>query len=139
MLSHVLEYSSSLTLDDALTSLLSAHDCAALTKPSISAPEKFLVTFDNSRRSTSAASFSFFRIVPVWMLRISSRPSSLGSPISTWTSRRPGRRRASSIISFLFVIPNQERNFCQSEIWQKGIDYSPQTQYILQPDGKINP
>mmetsp|Transcript_43046 Transcript_43046/g.102418 ORF Transcript_43046/g.102418 Transcript_43046/m.102418 type:complete len:394 (-) Transcript_43046:136-1317(-) len=41
----------------------------------------------------------------VWIDRIWTRPASLGSPISTCTSRRPGRRRASSSMSFRFVIP----------------------------------
>mmetsp|Transcript_19403 Transcript_19403/g.39937 ORF Transcript_19403/g.39937 Transcript_19403/m.39937 type:complete len:387 (+) Transcript_19403:1065-2225(+) len=41
----------------------------------------------------------------VWMLRICKRPLVSGKPISTWTSSRPGRSRASSIMSFRFVIP----------------------------------
>ena len=54
-----------ITLELALTSLLRAQDWAALTKPSISAPEKFLVMVANSAKSTSPNSFSFFLMVPV--------------------------------------------------------------------------
>mmetsp|Transcript_3312 Transcript_3312/g.4576 ORF Transcript_3312/g.4576 Transcript_3312/m.4576 type:complete len:245 (+) Transcript_3312:1147-1881(+) len=41
----------------------------------------------------------------VLMLRICMRPSLLGSVISMWISSRPGRRMASSIMSFRLVMP----------------------------------
>mmetsp|Transcript_15755 Transcript_15755/g.39742 ORF Transcript_15755/g.39742 Transcript_15755/m.39742 type:complete len:297 (+) Transcript_15755:892-1782(+) len=45
------------------------------------------------------------RILLVWMLRICTRPFSSGRPISTWTSKRPGRSSAESIMSRRLVIP----------------------------------
>mmetsp|Transcript_67461 Transcript_67461/g.113020 ORF Transcript_67461/g.113020 Transcript_67461/m.113020 type:complete len:268 (-) Transcript_67461:495-1298(-) len=39
------------------------------------------------------------------MLKICTRPSRSGSPISMWTSKRPGRIKASSSMSLRFVIP----------------------------------
>ena len=45
------------------------------------------------------------RMWPVWIVRICWRPASSGNEISTCTSRRPGRRSASSIMSLRFVIP----------------------------------
>mmetsp|Transcript_2017 Transcript_2017/g.5366 ORF Transcript_2017/g.5366 Transcript_2017/m.5366 type:complete len:281 (+) Transcript_2017:1239-2081(+) len=46
-----------------------------------------------------------FFMLRVWMLRICRRPLVSGNPISTCTSRRPGRSRASSIMSLRLVIP----------------------------------
>mmetsp|Transcript_38166 Transcript_38166/g.73934 ORF Transcript_38166/g.73934 Transcript_38166/m.73934 type:complete len:222 (-) Transcript_38166:788-1453(-) len=78
---------------------------ASCTSPRSSAPEKFLESSASFRMSTSDAkarlNLNFF----VWIVRICTRPFSSGSPISTCTSKRPGRSNASSIISFLFVIP----------------------------------
>mmetsp|Transcript_21395 Transcript_21395/g.59517 ORF Transcript_21395/g.59517 Transcript_21395/m.59517 type:complete len:337 (-) Transcript_21395:683-1693(-) len=96
-------------LPRSLTSMqrVSAYDDAALTRPSISAPEKFLVfsaTWGSFSKASGVMRFAFLMFL-VWMLRICRRPFLSGSPISTWTSRRPGRRRASSIMSLRFVIP----------------------------------
>mmetsp|Transcript_155 Transcript_155/g.466 ORF Transcript_155/g.466 Transcript_155/m.466 type:complete len:245 (+) Transcript_155:1042-1776(+) len=82
-----------------------ANDAADLTSPSISAPEKFLVSIASDPRSTSAAMYLESRIGLVWMLRIWMRPASSGSEISTCTSSRPGRSSASSIMSLRFVMP----------------------------------
>mmetsp|Transcript_8834 Transcript_8834/g.33364 ORF Transcript_8834/g.33364 Transcript_8834/m.33364 type:complete len:341 (-) Transcript_8834:343-1365(-) len=41
----------------------------------------------------------------VWIMRIWKRPARSGSPISTCSSRRPGRSKASSMRSFRLVIP----------------------------------
>ena len=50
--------------------LLRAHDCAARTRPSISAPLKFFVSLESSTKLTSAPSFSFSTILDVWILII---------------------------------------------------------------------
>lgn len=89
----------------AFVCLLKANDAALLHRPLISAPEKFLVRPASSTKSTSAASLPFSFIFLVWIDRICCRPFSSGRLISTCTSRRPGRRSASSIMSFLFVMP----------------------------------
>mmetsp|Transcript_11995 Transcript_11995/g.34661 ORF Transcript_11995/g.34661 Transcript_11995/m.34661 type:complete len:256 (+) Transcript_11995:458-1225(+) len=98
------------------TQRVSAYDDAAFTKPSISAPEKFFVfsaTYGNFFIASGVmrlASLIFF----VWMLRICIRPFVSGKPISTWTSKRPGRSKASSIMSFRFVIPISRMLFRES-------------------------
>lgn len=58
-----------------------AVDCAALTKPSSSAPLKFFVSTANSWMSTSLARSSYCRIFVVWMCRIWMRPFSSGKPV----------------------------------------------------------
>lgn len=88
-----------------LTCRLKAKLVALLTKPPISAPEKFLVNDASSAKSTSFAMTPLFFILDVWILSICRRPCSSGSEISMWTSRRPGRSKASSIMSIRFVIP----------------------------------
>mmetsp|Transcript_62701 Transcript_62701/g.149664 ORF Transcript_62701/g.149664 Transcript_62701/m.149664 type:complete len:226 (+) Transcript_62701:1018-1695(+) len=50
----------------------------------------------------------------VWMFKISTLPCSSGRLISTWISRRPGRRRASSIKSLRFVMPMSKMLFKES-------------------------
>lgn len=88
-----------------LTCRLNAKLVALLTKPPISAPEKFFVIVANSTKSTSWPMTPFVRILLVWIWRIWILPASSGSEISMWTSSRPGRRRASSIMSSRFVMP----------------------------------
>ena len=82
-----------------------AKDVALLTSPAISAPEKFFVSVASSMTSTSWSMMPFWRILEVWIVMIWTRPFSSGREISMCTSRRPGRRRASSIMSRRFVIP----------------------------------
>jgi len=60
-----------------------AVEVAALTRPSISAPLKFLVSAASSATSTSGASFPFSLIRAVWIRRIWTRPFSSGSPAAT--------------------------------------------------------
>mmetsp|Transcript_13626 Transcript_13626/g.23340 ORF Transcript_13626/g.23340 Transcript_13626/m.23340 type:complete len:225 (-) Transcript_13626:957-1631(-) len=91
-----------------------AKDAALLTRPSISAPLKFLVSVARSFRFTSVISMSCSRILDVCILRIWRRPCSSGRPISTCTSRRPGRSSASSIRSLRFVIPMTRMLFSES-------------------------
>mmetsp|Transcript_21627 Transcript_21627/g.69636 ORF Transcript_21627/g.69636 Transcript_21627/m.69636 type:complete len:289 (-) Transcript_21627:486-1352(-) len=55
--------------------------------------------------STSGARNPCLRMLLVWMLRICTRPTSSGSPISTCTSSRPGRSSAWSIRSRRLVMP----------------------------------
>mmetsp|Transcript_26424 Transcript_26424/g.105748 ORF Transcript_26424/g.105748 Transcript_26424/m.105748 type:complete len:226 (-) Transcript_26424:774-1451(-) len=94
----------------------SAYDAADLTSPSSSAPEKFFVRFATSGNTCSASavsrpdSFMF----AVLISRICSRPFSSGSPISTWSSSRPGRMSASSIMSLRFVMPMTKMLFSES-------------------------
>mmetsp|Transcript_19 Transcript_19/g.71 ORF Transcript_19/g.71 Transcript_19/m.71 type:complete len:202 (+) Transcript_19:722-1327(+) len=96
-------------LDKSFTSthLVNAYDVAALTRPSISAPEKFLVfsAISGILSNTSGIIRLASRMFLVWMPKICDRPLTSGRPISTWTSRRPGRRRASSIMSLRLVMP----------------------------------
>mmetsp|Transcript_15108 Transcript_15108/g.47451 ORF Transcript_15108/g.47451 Transcript_15108/m.47451 type:complete len:235 (+) Transcript_15108:610-1314(+) len=82
-----------------------AYEAAALTRPSSSAPEKFFVLVATAARSTSGSRRREVRIDAVLMSRIWRRPFSSGKPISTWSSSRPGRRMASSIMSLRFVMP----------------------------------
>mmetsp|Transcript_35534 Transcript_35534/g.98290 ORF Transcript_35534/g.98290 Transcript_35534/m.98290 type:complete len:317 (-) Transcript_35534:575-1525(-) len=91
--------------DSAVTCLWKAKLDADLTRPSISAPEKFLVDAASVGSETSLPRQRASRIGIVWMLRICSRPCSSGSEISICTSSRPGRSRASSIMSFRLVMP----------------------------------
>mmetsp|Transcript_24931 Transcript_24931/g.53844 ORF Transcript_24931/g.53844 Transcript_24931/m.53844 type:complete len:250 (-) Transcript_24931:771-1520(-) len=87
------------------TCLPNANEAADLTRPSISAPEKFLVAPASSPRLTSAPRYLACFMPAVWMERIWNLPFSSGSEISTCTSRRPGRSRASSIMSLRLVMP----------------------------------
>mmetsp|Transcript_85012 Transcript_85012/g.182211 ORF Transcript_85012/g.182211 Transcript_85012/m.182211 type:complete len:202 (-) Transcript_85012:798-1403(-) len=64
-----------------------------------SAPTKPWVFEATSSSFTSAASFMFL----VWILRISRRPLSSGTPISNSRSKRPKRRRAASMVFGRFV------------------------------------
>lgn len=61
---------------------LKANDEADLTKPPISAPEKFLVKLASSRTSTSLSMTLFSRIFEVWIFRICALPASSGREIS---------------------------------------------------------
>mmetsp|Transcript_7622 Transcript_7622/g.23203 ORF Transcript_7622/g.23203 Transcript_7622/m.23203 type:complete len:246 (-) Transcript_7622:771-1508(-) len=88
-----------------LTCRLSANEVALLTSPSISAPLKFFVRAARSARSTSPPRKPDFFCLAVWMPRIWWRPASSGRPISTCTSRRPGRMSASSSMSLRLVMP----------------------------------
>lgn len=60
--------------------LFIAVDCAARTRPSNSAPLKFLVSTASSEIMTSPASSWWVRIRAVWMLSICTRPFSSGKP-----------------------------------------------------------
>ena len=64
----------------------SVHNCA------ISAPTKPCVSLATAGRSTSSLSFIFF----VWILRISKRPISSGTPISIYLSNLPNLLNAGS-------------------------------------------
>ena len=88
-----------------LTCRLNANDVALLTRPAISAPEKFFVSAASSDSWTSSSITPLERILDVWILIICRRPCSSGKLISMCTSRRPGRSSASSSISRRFVIP----------------------------------
>mmetsp|Transcript_23273 Transcript_23273/g.59477 ORF Transcript_23273/g.59477 Transcript_23273/m.59477 type:complete len:408 (-) Transcript_23273:1022-2245(-) len=105
MVTLMLSSSSGLCRSLKSTCLLSAYAVASLTRPSISAPLKFLVTSARCCRSTSREMNEFSLILDVWILRIWKRPASSGSPISICTSRRPGRSSASSSMSRLLVMP----------------------------------
>ena len=105
MTRHEAGISDILTFELALTNRLRAHDWAARTKPSISAPEKFFVMAANSSSLTVLPNFPFSFIFRVWILKIWLLPFSFGRAISIWTSSLPGRRRASSIMSRRLVIP----------------------------------
>ena len=63
-----------------LINLFMAVDVAARTKPSISAPLKFLVCLASRSTSKSLASLWFSFILAVCMFRIWPRPCSLGKP-----------------------------------------------------------
>lgn len=63
------------------------------------------MTLANSAVSTSSDTNPSLLKDFKWMLKISSLPFKLGRKISICTSKRPARRRASSIKSFLLVIP----------------------------------
>mmetsp|Transcript_71722 Transcript_71722/g.232151 ORF Transcript_71722/g.232151 Transcript_71722/m.232151 type:complete len:236 (+) Transcript_71722:1091-1798(+) len=76
-------------------SAASVHSCAR------SAPTKPWVLDAISSSFTSEASFMFF----VWMRRISRRPLSSGTPMSSSRSKRPKRRSAWSIEFGRFVAP----------------------------------
>mmetsp|Transcript_107685 Transcript_107685/g.303345 ORF Transcript_107685/g.303345 Transcript_107685/m.303345 type:complete len:515 (-) Transcript_107685:165-1709(-) len=82
-----------------------AKDVAERTRPSSSAPEKFLVCLAMAGIETVPSIRLFVFMFCVWMFRISCRPFSSGRLISTWTSRRPGRNKASSMRSMRFVMP----------------------------------
>mmetsp|Transcript_17184 Transcript_17184/g.31187 ORF Transcript_17184/g.31187 Transcript_17184/m.31187 type:complete len:324 (-) Transcript_17184:820-1791(-) len=116
---HVQQTESASTLmSSVFTARCSAHAAAERTSPASSAPEKFLVRAASSGSSASASSVMrrvfASRMLAVCMLMICSRPLSDGSPISTCTSRRPGLRMASSIMSFRFVMPMIKMLFRES-------------------------
>mmetsp|Transcript_20864 Transcript_20864/g.62363 ORF Transcript_20864/g.62363 Transcript_20864/m.62363 type:complete len:303 (-) Transcript_20864:1220-2128(-) len=101
----MLSSSSGLCRSSKSTLRLRAYATASLTRPSISAPLKFLVDSASFSRSTSRSRNELDAILLVWILRICSRPFSSGSPTSICTSRRPGRSSASSSMSLRLVIP----------------------------------
>mmetsp|Transcript_81049 Transcript_81049/g.238186 ORF Transcript_81049/g.238186 Transcript_81049/m.238186 type:complete len:236 (+) Transcript_81049:1466-2173(+) len=76
-------------------SAASVHNCAR------SAPTKPCVFAATSSSLTSGPSFMFL----VWMRRISKRPLSSGTPMSSSRSKRPKRRKAWSIELGRFVAP----------------------------------
>mmetsp|Transcript_95108 Transcript_95108/g.273837 ORF Transcript_95108/g.273837 Transcript_95108/m.273837 type:complete len:414 (+) Transcript_95108:822-2063(+) len=93
---------------------LSAKEVAERMRPSSSAPEKFLVCPAMAGRDTELSKYPFSRIDFVWMLRICTRPASSGKLISTWTSKRPGLKRASSMRSIRLVMPMSKMLFSES-------------------------
>mmetsp|Transcript_18438 Transcript_18438/g.48131 ORF Transcript_18438/g.48131 Transcript_18438/m.48131 type:complete len:280 (-) Transcript_18438:868-1707(-) len=111
-----LRLSSSMGLLRSATSTCrcSANETALFTSPSISAPEKFFVRSAKLMISTSFPRKEFSNILLVWILRICWRPFSSGSPISTCTSRRPGRSSASSSMSLRLVMPMSRMLFRES-------------------------
>mmetsp|Transcript_14221 Transcript_14221/g.40901 ORF Transcript_14221/g.40901 Transcript_14221/m.40901 type:complete len:324 (-) Transcript_14221:584-1555(-) len=84
---------------------LMAKDVAERISPSSSAPEKFLVWAAIAGSDTEESRHFFSRIFFVWMFKICTRPASSGKLISTWTSKRPGLSKASSMRSILLVMP----------------------------------
>mmetsp|Transcript_63071 Transcript_63071/g.167230 ORF Transcript_63071/g.167230 Transcript_63071/m.167230 type:complete len:213 (+) Transcript_63071:802-1440(+) len=66
-----------------------------------SAPTKPCVLAARSSNFTSGPSFMFF----VWILMISRRPFSSGTPMSNSRSKRPKRRRAASMVLGRLVAP----------------------------------
>eukprot|EP00732_Lithocolla_globosa_P002726 Lithocolla_globosa_v1_NODE_1889_length_2271_cov_14.911101.p4 type:complete len:129 gc:universal NODE_1889_length_2271_cov_14.911101:785-1171(+) len=97
--------SSTFAIVPPLTCREKAKEVADFTKPSSSAPLKFLVNDANSSKSTSSSHKPLALILLVWMRRICCLPLLFGSEISTCTSKRPGRVRASSIMSCRLVMP----------------------------------
>ena len=67
----------------------------------MSAPTKAWVMAARRSRSTSGA--RGMRLL--WMFRMERRPSTLGTGMTTSRSNRPGRRRAGSMTSGMFVAP----------------------------------
>mmetsp|Transcript_38179 Transcript_38179/g.73222 ORF Transcript_38179/g.73222 Transcript_38179/m.73222 type:complete len:244 (+) Transcript_38179:840-1571(+) len=112
----ILMFSSLISADklDTSTWRLSAKDTALFTRPSISAPLKFLVSAASSPTSTPRSRNWLVSIMVVWMERICMRPASSGRPISTCTSRRPGRSSASSSRSLRLVMPMSRMLFSAS-------------------------
>lgn len=97
--------------DLTLTSRFMAELCAALTKPSSSAPEKFFVCRANSSMFTSSESLSCSRILVVWMFRIWLRPCSSG---------RPARKVGLCLFSFLVTIFTRCQLYAESIGAQRG-------------------
>mmetsp|Transcript_106882 Transcript_106882/g.281889 ORF Transcript_106882/g.281889 Transcript_106882/m.281889 type:complete len:306 (+) Transcript_106882:952-1869(+) len=85
----------------SMRSIFSRMHCSAASVQSCarSAPTKPWVFAAMSSSFTSGASFMFF----VWMRKISRRPLSSGTPMSSSRSKRPKRRRAWSMVLGLLV------------------------------------
>lgn len=79
--------------------LACAHVRLAPTSIDLVEKSKLSQNSPSPPQATSSAINQSLTIPRVWICRIWSRPASSGRPISTCTSRRPGRSSASSIMS----------------------------------------